>query len=748
MALQTRVNISSLFALQEQPGDRILSPLFFLSFASLYVEVLLIRWIGTEIRVFAYFQNLALIACFLGFGIGCYRAKEKKDGLFNGAALGGLAILVGLPFVGWRHFLESISSILSFSPDAQTWAATPIGNQPLAAPFLVSVALVTILLLLVIRTMIPLGQWTGMYLRSARNPVAAYSANLLGSLAGIWFFAGLSFTGLAPVFWLAFALLLLVLLRPRQGILLHSLLRPSSILLGCGIALLGYTAFRNGQTYWSPYQKLEVHAIPDKQFNIFVNNTGYMTIANVSPEHLAVDSVLAKTYQNSSYDTPFRLTGKRDRVLIVGAGAGNDADAALRNGAGYVDAVEIDPVIYSLGKRLHPDHPYDSPKVHVWINDARAFFRQTKDRYDVIIFGLLDSHTEFSGYSNVRIDNYVYTEESLREAKRLLKPSGVLIVKFEVRAPAAWMGQRFYRMFDRLFGRPPVAFYVPAMAGFLSATEFVASNDSGVWERAAKPEFAKMVQNNPPPFALDLRNAPPPTTDDWPYIYHRSHTIPRTYLTISMIILCITLFLMRGAFEPNKVSTWNFFFLGAGFLLLETQMVSRLALYFGATWLVNCIVLTIILATLIFANLCVDRGWTSRGVLRNAEKTDSLFSWYAGLAGSLLAIYFFPWERLPWGTVTVGALLAAAFCMPVFFAGIIFTETFRKCADKSACFGSNVIGAVAGGLAQNLSFIVGMKALLLFTAGFYVLAAVFGALSLRSLARPRPAGFREEPVLN
>src|SRR5204863_4846056 len=38
----------------------------------LYLELLLIRWISSEIRIFAYFKNFVLIACFLGFGLGCY----------------------------------------------------------------------------------------------------------------------------------------------------------------------------------------------------------------------------------------------------------------------------------------------------------------------------------------------------------------------------------------------------------------------------------------------------------------------------------------------------------------------------------------------------------------------------------------------------------------------------------------------------------------------------------------------------
>ena len=106
-------HVRSWFYLEDHPKERVLWPLFLVSFASLYVEVLLIRWIGTEVRVFAYFQNLALIACFLGFGLGCYKANFKKAFLFEPLTLGILIVLVGLPFAPWKSILESLSSVLS-----------------------------------------------------------------------------------------------------------------------------------------------------------------------------------------------------------------------------------------------------------------------------------------------------------------------------------------------------------------------------------------------------------------------------------------------------------------------------------------------------------------------------------------------------------------------------------------------------------------------------------------------------------
>src|ERR1700758_1505928 len=195
--------ILSPFSLESEPRERIFFPLFLVSFAALYIEILLIRWSGTEIRVFAYFQNLALIACFLGFGLGCYRAGRTKGQLFDAGAVAFLIILVELPVPQWKRVLEGVSSALSYSKDAQLWSAFANTNSesPLI-PFFASALFVTGFIYLVVSTMIPLGQWVGTYLDAARNPVSAYTSNLAGSLVGIWFFAGLSALRTSPVIWL------------------------------------------------------------------------------------------------------------------------------------------------------------------------------------------------------------------------------------------------------------------------------------------------------------------------------------------------------------------------------------------------------------------------------------------------------------------------------------------------------------------------------------------------------------------
>ena len=55
---------------QLQKSKRTFRELFLLSFIALFLELAIIRWLSSEIRIFAYFKNLPLMATFLDFGRG------------------------------------------------------------------------------------------------------------------------------------------------------------------------------------------------------------------------------------------------------------------------------------------------------------------------------------------------------------------------------------------------------------------------------------------------------------------------------------------------------------------------------------------------------------------------------------------------------------------------------------------------------------------------------------------------------
>ena len=146
-------------------------------------------------------------------------------------------------------------------------------------------------------------------------------------------------------------------------------------------------------------------------------NVNYDTIEGAydnRPSVLASLTPAQRAKTADYYDTPYLALGDGPRsVLVLAAGTGNDVAAALRHGATDVDCVEIDPYIANLGKEIHPEKPYNDPRVHIIVDDARAYLRRCQKHYDLIVFAYLDSHSAFSSMSSIRLDNYVYTQGML-----------------------------------------------------------------------------------------------------------------------------------------------------------------------------------------------------------------------------------------------------------------------------------------------------------------------------------------------
>ena len=111
-----------------------------------------------------------------------------------------------------------------------------------------------------------------------------------------------------------------------------------------------------------------------------------------------------------------------DRVLIIGAGSGTDTALALAKGAKHVDAVEIDPELAQIGRDFHPEGVYKDPRVTVHVNDGRAFLNGSNEKYDLVVYALTDSLTLVSSTAGVRLESFLFTEESMRRGARAPRP--------------------------------------------------------------------------------------------------------------------------------------------------------------------------------------------------------------------------------------------------------------------------------------------------------------------------------------
>src|ERR1035437_9979403 len=114
--------------------------LFLLSLVSLYLEILIIRWVESEIRIFAYFKNLALIAAFLGLGVGYVARKPRLSLRWCAGGLFLLAFLLHPNVHAGSFAFRQISDYLAFE-DRQIWYLTPVGALLVAKGFLMLAAL-------------------------------------------------------------------------------------------------------------------------------------------------------------------------------------------------------------------------------------------------------------------------------------------------------------------------------------------------------------------------------------------------------------------------------------------------------------------------------------------------------------------------------------------------------------------------------------------------------------------------------
>jgi SAM-dependent methyltransferase len=656
------------------------APLFLVSSLSLFVELAMIRWVSGEVRLFAYFKNLPLMAAFLGLSIGFALVGRGRD---------------------YHRTLPVLFAIFTFMVIGFSWATAdrmiiyPGGGDefywfPAQFSFWVSLtiflAVVVVFFLMIMFLFIPLGQLVGDEMARHR-PVQSYVVNILASLVGVWIFTVLSYLRTSPLMWFGlfvagFAFYWIQRFQV-SWVMLAFLAAP---LVAIGVLDVGAT--------WSPYSRLSMSektlSVANGEavkigYELDVQQVFYQNAIDLSDEFIHRVNSPELAGMAVTYNLPYQLVNPGSKSLIVGAGMGNDAAAALRNNMGSVKAVEIDPSIVQFGRKYHPERPYDDPRVQIVIDDARSYFNNHGEKFDVIVFGLLDSHSLLSSVSSVRLDSYVYTLESFQQVKKLLNNEGIVALTFATNN--TWIGERLGRMLASIFGVGQVYYY----EGDWGTTYIVGS----VSDAEASLNHLEPWKANPSLDSLPL------TSDDWPYLYMHGRKIPAAYWQSLLLIGVLCIFLISRSFPEAMRPSWHFWLLGAAFLLIEVKSITELALLFGTTWLVNSFAISGVLLMALVANLLVLR-----------IKRINLRFVYLLLFISLAFNLFFPLSRLAdLITVLRGVVSTAVLTLPLLFAGIIFSESLRRYGDTSKPLASNFSGSVFGGMLEYASIWWGVKSL-------------------------------------
>jgi len=710
--------------------------LFLASFLILFFELAAIRWFAGTVVFLTFFTNIVLLACFLGMSLGLLAASRPRALIRSTLPLAmltmGLAIAAFVLYVRWENELTITLGGQQSSPQLVYFGTEYRPADP--GRWLVPLwAVAGTFFILIALTFIGPGQVMGRAFAAIPDRVRAYTVDVAGSLTGIAAFAAMSALELPPSIW--FVPIVLVILYFSDW---RDALQVAAAAATLGIAAIGahsLTAY-GGEIYWSPYYKI---AYARERGEINSNNIGHQTM-------------LAVSRTGSLYRLPYFLNRDAggapfEDVLVIGAGSGNDVAAALQSGAQRVDAVEIDPRIQRIGSRDHPDRPYADARVTVHYDDGRSFVRRTERKYDLVVYAVVDSLVLHSGYSSLRLENFLFTRDAFAEVKNRLKPGGVFVMYNFYRQ--GWIVGRLAAMAEEAFGARPLVISMPhreairadesqggaisfllagADSARLAAVRAAFERKGSFWLNAEAPKSAAVNGFATHPASGEWHRVAPAKSvasamllpsDDWPHLYLRDRAIPWAPIGQGMVTMAVLSLILLGLFAPRGRLRPNLhmFFLGAGFMLLETKGVVHMALLFGSTWVVNSVVFAAILLMILAANLFVLRARPQR-----------LGAFYAALIAALAVNALVPMSAFLSLEPVVRTLASCALVfLPVFFAGVIFATSFAASREPDADFGWNVAGIILGGLSEQLSLVVGFNALLVLAIVYYLLAVISAA---------------------
>ena len=655
--------------------------IFLLSFTLLFFELLCIRWIPAYVRYLSYFTNFILLASFLGMGLGILAARRPTFRFPSFPVL----LLALAAVVALNRFELNISStdVLYFGSGTTGFARAE------------SFILLPLIFIFVAAAFIPLARALGsLFTKTA--PLTAYTFDILGSLAGTAAFFLICYFSLPPVYWFG-ALGLLVLALSNRRVLLRTALLVAA---AAAIAL-----FLQRGTYWSPYYKVTLTPAQPVGYELDVNSIFHQSMIPWQ----AKEPFYRRVYELFP-ETKFQ------NALILGAGTGSDTATALAHGVRKITAVEIDPVILKLGAELHPDRPYSDPRVRLVNNDGRVFLRHTTEKYDLIIFALPDSLTLTSSIANLRLESFLFTQDSLAAARAALTPDGVLVLYNYYREP--WLIEKLAGMVSRTFDRDSfVSTYGGQGRGAVIVNGPRLANSPAVnvnpyREFPATEETRLRVTGEGLMGAGTIASA----TDDWPFVYLPKKSFPAIYLRGLVVVAAISLVGIWWIAPPSTLRRfdWHMFFLGVAFALLEVKALITFALLFGSTWIVNSLVFFAILASVLIA------------VRVNARfRVRRIWIFYVLLFGMLALNLVIRPETLLFANVFARYLLASVLAFaPVFLANVIFSHAFRDTEIADIAFASNLLGIMAGGMLEYLSMLFGYHALLWLVIAFYALAMI------------------------
>lgn len=325
----------------------------------------------------------------------------------------------------------------------------------------------------------------------------------------------------------------------------------------------------------------------------------------------------------------------RPKMLAIGVGGGKDIVSALAFGARSAAGVELNPLMIDVVQNVFGDfsgRPYNDPRVRIFIDEGRNFIASRNEQYDVIKISVTDTWAASAIGAYALSENYLYTEEAVRDYLTHLTPGGYLSI-------TRWYPTESYRLISlishalRTYGYGDPASRVLMARNRANMTvivkkepfstaevaRFVDRVDEGQLKIVRAPGFEdresrashdvvhRYLLNRADITSLEgqLPFTVTPPTDDRPFFFNfktgkdpatahlrqlsRAMSLLRGLAWIA--VLMIALFII-GPYLMVRRKSWtrdipslgaNLYFvaLGIGYLLVEVPLLQRLILFLG-----------------------------------------------------------------------------------------------------------------------------------------------------------------------
>lgn len=513
---------------------------------------------------------------------------------------------------------------------------------------------------------------------------------------------------------------------------------------------------------WNEYGRVDV-------IGNLSDDTLYAYINSRSPAWmLRFDGHLAdvrESHANALVAYPM-IVRQPQKVLSLGSGAGYDTLMALAFGAREVDAVEINPLLVEIVKRLgdYSGRVYDNDKVHLFTEEARNFVRRTNKIYDLIYISLVQTALP-EIYEMSLTENYVYTVEAFQEYLRHLSPNGMI---------AVWVHD------DGLMARTVLT----ALEALQREGVNYPANTSHIivlWATEKKENYSFLIMLSRNPFTLEeqervlvpdsfpkwmpiskqvmnIQNARQaemllreridsaehpdikPVYDDRPFFFNVHGLYPRVLRSLTLeitvgLFLMMVIALVKGFKPPDDVvpawrryAAWPAYFalLGIGFMLIEVSLMQRFLLWLGSPVYAFSLLLFSLLAGAAIGSIV-------SGKIQRGSPSILVFSCTALIALLALVGIGFALPKLfemtlawPYGIrFGVAALFTAIFGIPMGMPFPVGLAEIRNLKLKGIpwAWGINGVASVLGSLLAVLfSQIYGISGIALFGVVCYILA--------------------------